>query len=248
MRLLLAAIRCEKADVGRNLTEHRRVMTEARRAGCTLAVLPEMSLTGSIDPVRDPESLATLDDPAVHSMVQLTSETGVAAVFGIAERAASGAGHITQVVADDGRVAGVQRKRYLGDDERGYTPATGDELFDIAGIRFTIAICAEVHHDEPFSFAHDAGAQMVFACAAPGLSGRRTDDEGRRSGWQWWVDSGLADVQRHAKEHQLPIALATQAGSTRDEDFPGGAALVDADGAVSAQLPDWRPGTLVVDV
>jgi predicted amidohydrolase len=41
--------------------------------------------------------------------------------------------------------------------------------------------------------------------------------------------------------------MATQAGATEDEDFPGLAALVSPDGGI-ARLPDWRPGTLVVEV
>jgi predicted amidohydrolase len=43
-------------------------------------------------------------------------------------------------------------------------------------------------------------------------------------------------------------AMAGQAGSTADEDFPGLAALVRPDGTVTARLPDWRPGTLAVDI
>jgi predicted amidohydrolase len=42
--------------------------------------------------------------------------------------------------------------------------------------------------------------------------------------------------------------MATQAGSTEDEDFPGLAALVTPAGEVAARLPDWRPGTLTVDI
>jgi predicted amidohydrolase len=33
-----------------------------------------------------------------------------------------------------------------------------------------------------------------------------------------------------------------------DEDFPGIAALVGPDGEVVDELPDWRPGTLVVEI
>jgi predicted amidohydrolase len=46
----------------------------------------------------------------------------------------------------------------------------------------------------------------------------------------------------------LWIAIATQAGSTVDEEFPGLAALVDPRGDVVAQLPDWQPGNLVVEI
>jgi hypothetical protein len=41
--------------------------------------------------------------------------------------------------------------------------------------------------------------------------------------------------------------MATQAGSTVDEDFPGIAALIGPDGRIVDQLEDWRPGTLIVN-
>jgi predicted amidohydrolase len=44
------------------------------------------------------------------------------------------------------------------------------------------------------------------------------------------------------------VAMATQAGTTADEDFPGIAALVSADGSIVDRLPDWRPGTVIVDL
>jgi hypothetical protein len=44
------------------------------------------------------------------------------------------------------------------------------------------------------------------------------------------------------------IAIATQAGATVDEDFPGLAALVDPRGDVVAQSPDWNAVDLVVDL
>ncbi|HEV3399725.1 MAG TPA: NUDIX domain-containing protein, partial [Actinomycetes bacterium] len=59
--------------------------------------------------------------------------------------------------------------------------------------------------------------------------------------------SGLGDAVRHARRLGVPVAMTTQAGSTEDEDFPGLAALAAPDGQV-ARLPDWRPGSLVVEV
>jgi predicted amidohydrolase len=58
----------------------------------------------------------------------------------------------------------------------------------------------------------------------------------------------LADVRDHAAPRGVWVAVATQAGATHDEDFPGLAALVDPSGTVCARLPDWREGTLFVDV
>ena len=246
--MLLAALRCEKGAVGENLAQHRRVLGDARDAGCVVAVFPEMSLTGSVDPSRNPEHLVMLDDPAIADLTALTAEIGIAAVFGIAERGVHGVAHITQIVAEHGRIVAVQRKRHLGEGEDGYTAADTDATFELSGVRAAIAICAESGTDRPFAHAAAADAKVVFLCAAPGLYGRRIDEASWKRGWEWWRGEGVGDARRHARERKLWIAVATQAGSTHDEDFPGVAALVGPDGELRAELPDWRAAHLIVDV
>jgi predicted amidohydrolase len=248
VRILLSALRCEKGTVSENLAAHRRVLCEGRDEGCELVVFPEMSLTGSLNPSGTPELLLTLDAPAVTAMAGFTSEIGVAAVFGISERGSGGAAFITQIVAEHGRIVGVQRKRHLGEGEEHYSAADEDATIEIGGVRCAIAICAESAVDRPFAHAAAATAPLVLLCAAPGLYGRRVDEPAWRRGWEWWRSAGLRDAQRHAQERGLWIAIATQAGSTHDEDFPGLAALVDPTGEVRAELPDWHEGSLVVDV
>jgi predicted amidohydrolase len=250
VRCLLAAIRCPKSEGYGNLGVHLRVLRQARSAGCDLALFPEMSLTGSVDPAAHPERLIGLDHPAVAGLAAATGETGVAACFGIAERRADGEPHITQVVAASGQIIGVQRKRHLGEGEEAFTPAPpGASVFGVAGATFGVAICAEAGYDEPFDDAAAAGARLMLFPAAPGLYGpRRADEASWRRGFTWWEGSSLGDASRHAQRCGLWIAQAGQAGATEDEDFPGLAALTSPAGEVTARLPDWRPGSLIVDV
>jgi predicted amidohydrolase len=244
---MLSALRCQKGAVADNLAAHCRVLTDARDSGCALAVFPEMSLTGSVDPAQRPERLVPLNDPSVAALAAATGDIGVPAVFGIAERNTRGP-FITQLVAAHGHVQGVQRKRHLGEDEGAYAAADEDALFEVAGTPFAIAICAEAHVDRPFAYAQASGARLVCFAAAPGLYGRRTTEAEWRAGWDWWSGCALGDACRHARERGLWIALATQAGATDDEDFPGLAALVDPRGEVVVQTTDWAAADLVVDV
>ena len=247
MRLLLAAMRCEKASPDANLADHVELLREARRTGCDLAVFPEMSLTGSVDPVPHPERTVALDDPIVAQLVDATRRTQVAAVFGIAEHRA-GQHWISQVYACGGQLLGVQRKRHLGEDERGFSVATDTTVFELGAARFASIICAESGVDHTWNASAATGAPLLLLSSAPGLHGRRTDAAAWRAGLDWWVSAGLADAQRHARRLGVWVAMATQAGSTVDEDFPGLAALVSPEGEVLARLADERPGTLVVDV
>jgi predicted amidohydrolase len=247
VRVLLAASRSPKGDVDANLAAHQRHVDAANSASCSLALFPEMSLTGSVDPVAHPEWLVTLDDARIATLVETAAALGIAICFGVAERAATGA-HITQIMVDrEGRTT-VQRKRHLGEGEDSFVPGTRDETFDVDDVRVAVAICAEAGHDAPFDAAADAGARLVLFPAAPGLFGRRDSEESWRRGFAWWEASSLADARRHAQRLGLWVALAGQSGSTVDEDFPGLAALVSPDGDVVDRLPDWREGTLVVDV
>ncbi len=248
MRALLGAIRCGKGDVEGNLASHLRLLDSAAATGCDLALFPEMSLTGSVDPAARPERLARLDHPAVTALADASGETGVAVCFGIAERSPAGIPYITQIVAAGGQVVGVQRKRHLGTGEEAFTAATWSQLFTLAGTRFGIAICAEAGFDMPFDTAASGGAGLMLFPAAPGLYGRRDSEASWQSGFSWWESCALGDARRHARRLGLWVALAGQAGSTVDEDFPGLAALVSPDGTVTARLPDWREGLLTVDI
>ena len=98
-----------------------------------------------------------------------------------------------------GQVAGVQRKRHLGEGEETYTPAAGSVVFDYAGARFGVAICAESGFDAPFDDAAAAGASLVLFPAAPGLYGRRTSQASWRRGFGWWQTTSLGDASRHAR-------------------------------------------------
>jgi predicted amidohydrolase len=242
VRLLLAAIECAKGDIYTHLATHVAVVEQADKIGARAVVFPEMSLTGSVDPRTHPERLVDLEHPALERLVDEAGSTTV--VFGIAERQTNPqTQHITQVVAQNREIVAVQRKRYLGEGEEAYTAATGDALFHIDGHPTAIVICAEAGHDPPWH----RGAELILFCAAPGLYGRRTDQDGWQQGYDWWADSALTDARKHALRG-VTVAIATQAGSTEDEDFPGLAALVSPGGVVVAQLADWRPGLLAVDV
>lgn len=247
MRVLLASIECVKGDLKVNLARHVQMMVEAHRNGCELTVFPEFSLTGSVDPTTHPKRVITLDDPAVLELIAEAEKLGMAAVFGLAEAFEDGFA-ITQAYTVNGQLAGVQRKRHLGEGEDGYTPSTDTAVFEYGSARFGSMICAEAGVDFTWDQTHAAGAPIILFCSAPGLYGRRVTEDDWRAGLEWWEGCGLADAMRHASRLGVWVAMATQAGSTEDEDFPGIAALIDPAGHVIDRLPDWRPGSLIVEV
>jgi predicted amidohydrolase len=246
VRALLAAMTCEKGDVDANLAVHVGTIARAVRAECSLVVFPEFSLTGSVGTARAPVDAITIDDPAIAALVAAT-KPGVAAVFGFAERC-DDQFFITQAVASDGVLRGWQHKRHLGEDEVGYATGSDAFVFELGARRLGIVICAEGDVGWTWNATVAAGAGIVLFCSAPGLYGRRTDEASMRAGFEWWSEHGLGDATRSAKRLHVPVAMATQAGATIDEDFPGLAALVSADGTVLHQTPDWNPADLIVEI
>jgi predicted amidohydrolase len=119
-------------------------------------------------------------DPAVTRLATASAAAGTGICFGVAERAPDQQPYITQVVAAAGRITGVQRKRHLGEGEEAFPPAAENAVFEHAGARFGVAICAEAGFDAPFDHAAAAGAALVLFPAAPGLYGRRTGE----AAWQ----------------------------------------------------------------
>jgi predicted amidohydrolase len=247
VRLWLAALRCEKGDVAGNGRRHAAVLADAQREAADLVVFPEMSLTGSVDPRTNPERLVEISGADVTRFVASTEHHDATVVFGIAERDGDAA-YITQCVARRGELLGTHRKRHLGEGEDGFARGTVTRCFEHDGVAFGVAICAESSVAELFDDAVDAGARLVVLCAAPGLDGRRTDDAAFADGLAWWETAGLADMQRHARRRSTWCAIATQAGATVDEEFPGLAAVIAPDGRVVARTPDWREATLHFDI
>jgi predicted amidohydrolase len=247
VRALLASITCEKGDRGANLATHLDLLRQGAQAGCDVVVFPEFSLTGSIDPQRRPEDAIRMDDTAVAALTAATAEFGIAAVFGLSERS-GGAFFITQAVAADGRLLGAQRKRHLGKDELQYSTGEDAFVFEVREHGVGIVICAEGHVDSIWDATRQGGAEVVLFCSAPGLYGRKTNEAEWRAGFDWWESWGLADARLHAERLELWVAMATQAGTATDEDFPGIAALISPEGVVVDRLPDWKPGTLVVEI
>ncbi len=240
MRLLLTALHCPKGEIGTNLARHHELLGHGADAGCDLVLLPEMSLTGYL-----PHAAITLADPSVAELVEATGG-GPALCFGLVEESAPGQSpYITQVLANNGRVAAVHRKAGLGEGEaEHFVPGDPTDRLTLAGVPVSLAVCAEIGTEPPYQLE----STLVLAPAAPGLYGnRRHTDADWRNGFDWWRGSVVDDARRLLRPGQW-LAVSTQAGATVDEDFPGWAALVAPGGEVVAELPDWREGRLIVDV
>jgi hypothetical protein len=141
----LAQMRCEKGAVDANLAAIAQTYAEAGARGAAVVATPEMSLTGYIDPARQPEAVLSQDSPAVAQLVALTAGGQATLLAGLVEAHPAGLPFITHVAARHGRLLGFYRKVTIKDEEAAwFSPGDGVPVFRHDDLTFGIAICADI--------------------------------------------------------------------------------------------------------
>ncbi len=250
IRICLVQMRCEKGAVTENLSSISRWVWQAARRHVDIVAFPEMSITGYADPTRYPGARLRLDGPEVGRLLETTADFPGVVLAGLIEENPTGKPFITQVVARRGRLLGHYRKRTIVEDEVQWFSA-GDHVpvYRHGDVTFGIAICADLRNEAVFAECAAQGASLVFEVAAPGLYGEQAT-RNWQSGFEWWEGECGKYLGAHARKYGLWIAVATQAGRTVDEDFPGGGYLFAPDGNRVHGTRDWSPGAscLAIDV
>ncbi len=253
LKVALAQMRCEKGDWPSNLGRTESYIAQASEAGCHVVVLPEMGLSGYNDPSRYPESVQTLESPYIQQFATLTARYGIAASGGFIEANPGKKPFITQVLAQEGHITGVYRKVHVVDEEAAwFSPGNTAPVFQLAlqegEITCALAVCADSDRPDLFKAFAEQGARIVFHSSAPGLYGRRTDTVSWWAGFNWYKGHLATCLPMYARENQLYIAVATQTGSTIDEDFPGGSFIFGRDGECLAGTEDYSERLIVCEI
>lgn len=248
LQIGLVQMLCPKGAIDENLDVIEQHLREAEERGVDILCFPEMSITGYIDPGRWPGAVLSLDSSAVRRFVSMTAGRAITMLGGLVETNPHGKPFITQIAAREGKLTAVYRKTTIPEDEAPFF-APGDTVtaFHHGPLTAGVAICADIDNPAVFDTSARQGAQIIFEAAAPGLYGAQ-ETRDWQSGFSWWRDECHIKLAGYAREHGIFIAVATQAGRTVDEDFPGGGFLFGPDGSCLAEAPDWSPGVLYATV
>ncbi|CAM3374286.1 carbon-nitrogen hydrolase family protein [Marinicrinis lubricantis] len=244
LKIALIQMRSEKADIDHNLSSMRKYISESSANGADFICFPEMNITGYIDPAKYTDAIISIDHPAVSEVVKLSDIYSSCVISGFVEHNPGGKPYINQFVAYNGKLLGSYRKKTIKDDEeKWFSPGDQQPIFTVSGLTFGLSVCADI--DDPKIFAEYAqkGATIVFESAAPGLYGEQ-ETRNWYSGFHWWRSNCMDKLGKYAADHSLYIGVATQAGRTIDEDFPGGGYLFDPLGRCTAETRDWSEGIL----
>lgn len=239
---------CPKGEIDANLRTIEQHVDEATERGVDLLCFPEMSITGYIDPARWPEAVLTLDGAQIARFLSLTAGREVTVLAGLVEANPAGKPFITQIAARSGSLVGVYRKATIPEDEAlWFAPGGPVSVYRHGALTYGLSICADIDNPDVFADAVRQGARIIFEAAAPGLYGAQ-ETRDWQAGFDWWREECHTKLGRYTREHGIHIAVATQAGRTVDEDFPGGGYLFAPDGRCVASTDDWSAGVLYAEI
>ena len=247
-RIGLIQMQCEKGAIAQNLASIEAYMKEAASRGVEILGFPEMSLTGYADPQKYPQAVLRLDGPEIWQLLQMTKPYPTTVLIGLIEQNPGSKPFITQIVVRRGILEGCYRKITIQDEEVAwFSPGESARVFKWGGLTFGLAICADIDNEEVFAACGRQGAKLVFELAAPGLYGEQATRDWQ-SGYAWWEGECQKYLSRNAQQYGIWVGVATQAGRTVDEDFPGGGFVFTPTGERMVATADWLPGAVYIDV
>ena len=236
LRLALAQYDFPVGAVAANTAKIRALMTRAREGGASLAVFPELAISGypPEDLLLRPSFLAACQD----AMQELAADTnGLAAIVGFPH--SLGEVYNAAALLRDGGITQITHKQILPnygvfDDKRYFRPGRTSAVTVIDGVRVGYIICEDVWQAEPSAAAAAAGAELIVVINA--------------SPWD--------DVKQVAREEVL-VARAKETGCAfiylnliggQDEVvYDGASLLVNSDGSIAARAPAFVDALLWAD-
>jgi NAD+ synthetase len=235
--MALAQLNQRLGDLAGNAGTLLAAIDAGRRAGASLVVTPELSLSGY--PPEDLLLRPAFLDACASELAALAAEVnGVIAIVGFPERH-DGARHNALAVLRDGRVAGIYRKRCLPnytvfDEERYFEPGTSPCVFDVDGVRCGIIICEDCWFPEPAAETRKAGAQVVIV---PNGSPYHTLQQAARR----------TQIEARVRENGVSFVYVNRVGGQDELVFDGASFVMDATGAIAQQLPAWHETVAIAE-
>jgi len=226
LKVAVAQILCEPADLAANLAAHLEAIAEARSEDVELLLFPELSLT---DYLAAPDCEALALAPGADLLMRLAEAAdGITISAGFIERGEQGCLFNSQGLFRDGKLLAIHRKLNLPGygalrEDRVY--ARGSDLASVelaSGWHTATLICADAWNPALPWLAALGGANLLLLPAASAL-GAVGDGFDNPRGWE-------ITLAHSAMTYGLPILFANHCGRRGGPDFWGGSRILDASG------------------
>lgn len=211
-----------------------------RAAGADLIVFPELQVIGypPEDLVLKPAVVAGAE-AALARLAAATADGGPAMIVGSVQ--AEG-GRLYNILAllDAGRVAAVTRKHELPnygtfDEKRWFAPGPLPDPVPFRGVQLGLPVCEDIWFPEVCVHLKARGAELLIS---PHGSPYEVEKDDLRTG-----EIGA----RRVAETGLPLIFLNRVGGQDEVVFDGASFVLNGDGALAHQLPDWEEALVLTE-
>jgi NAD+ synthetase len=239
IKIALAQMNPMLGDLAGNAAQIATLAQQAAQAGAALLITPELALCGyppedlALRPDFYDENARVLDELAG----QLPPDLAVVVGHPLNE---GGQYFNAASLLRNGRIEMVYRKQKLPnhsvfDELRTFVAGTTPCVFDCAGLRFGINICADIWEAGTAAQAREAGAQVLLVLnASPFHVGKQAER--------------MQVARERVAESGLPLLYVNTVGGQDELVFDGASFALDAEGALKAQYPAFEAGLQFVEL
>lgn len=238
LRITMAQIDFVVGRIEGNRDRILETLKDARQNHVDLVIFPELCLTG-----YPPEDLLLRTDfldqvDAVLEDIACATQ-GITAIIGFPERKG---GHLfnSAAVLRDGRQLKTYQKRLLPnygvfDEKRYFKEGEAPCVFEMEGISIGLTLCEDIWHEGPVEATVAAGADLIVSLnASPFHSGK--------------LNERHALIRERAVANQTPIFYLNLVGGQDELVFDGGSFVMDRDGQLRYQAPEFRESLDVIEL
>ncbi|OAM52608.1 NAD+ synthase [Methylovorus sp. MM2] len=230
MKIAIAQINTTVGDLAGNSAKIIEYAQRAMQSGATLLLTPELVLCGypPEDLLLRNDFMAACDD-ALERIA--TAVPGITVIVGHPVKS-DGCAYNAASVLQGGKVVATYHKHILPndsvfDDVRYFSPGREPLVFQHQGLRCGVMICADVWEPPSARLAKLAGAEILLVLNA--------------SPYHMDKQSSRHEVARkRVDETGLPIVYANLVGGQDELVFDGGSFVLDRDGVLVQQLPEFE--------
>ncbi|MEW6500780.1 MAG: NAD+ synthase [Thermodesulfobacteriota bacterium] len=252
MKIALVQLNPVIGDFRRNSEAIRQWAERARAAGCSLAVFPELALSGypPQDLLERPAFLAD-HDRALRQL--LAGISGIGVLLGAVTRHTGATGkplHNSAILCENGAVLATLHKRLLPtydvfDEARYFEAASRSPIVSYQGLSLGITICEDIWNDPALFPRPLYAADPVAELAAGGLDCLiNLAASPFHQGKQHVRRAIFANLCRR---HRLPLLYVNQVGGQDSLVFDGGSLAMDQQGAIVAQARHFAEDMVIVE-
>jgi NAD+ synthase len=232
LSIALAQVNQKVGDLAGNAARMLEWRAKAAAKDADLVMFPELQLTGypPEDLVLKPEFVRQVMAEA-ERLIEATADGGPALLFG-SVLGEGGLNYNAMLLAEGGALVGRTLKHELPnygtfDEKRVFAHGPLPEPIDFRGVKVGIPICEDIWLEPVSAALRAAGAELLLV---PNGSPYELDKDAMRQRL----------VRDRVVQTGLPLAYLNRVGGQDELAFDGSSFVVNDDGGVALQMPDWE--------